>query len=242
MQTDHRHELDSNALADAFAACADRLRPHARSIGLVAALAVIALAAWNLIESRRVAAREESWEACSAAINAGQPAAVEDAAARYAGTPAGLWARLILSDAALEQGVQALVADRALGEQRLRAAEAGYANVLASEPSPTIAARATFGLAKTRESLGGLDEARRGYEVIVQEHPASPMRPLAEERIAALGRESTRQWYDWLASQKLAPATAADGAAPTPDSPAAVAPGADGPPAAPAGSGTDAPG
>ena len=246
MQSDRRHELESNALADSVAALADRVRPHARTIGLIAALAVVALAAWNLVESRRAAAREESWDACSAAINAGQPAAVEDAANRYAGTPAAQWARLILADAALEQGVQMLVADRPQGEQRLRAAESGYAGVLAAAPLAAVAERATFGLAKARESLGFLDEARRGYEVIVREHPAGPMRTFAEERISALGRESTRQWYDWIASQKPVP-PAADGAAPKPPTPAA-GPGEPGAgeqpagPASPAGPGTDAPG
>ena len=245
MQSDRRHELETNALADSVAALADRLRPHLGSLGLVVALVVIALGAWNIVESRRVAAREESWDACSAAINGGQPAAVEEAVARYAGSPAAQWARLILADAALEQGVQALVTNRAQGEERLRAAETAYAAVLASAPLEAVAERATFGLAKARESLGRLDEARPGYEVIVREHPSSPLRPLAEERVAALGRAATRQWYDWLASQKPAPPTN-DAAPATPSSPAGAAePGPAGSPAgpaAPAGTGTGAPG
>ncbi|MFM7108505.1 MAG: tetratricopeptide repeat protein [Planctomycetaceae bacterium] len=242
MQPTRRHELETNGLADSMAALVERVRPHLNAIGLVAALAVIALAGWSLVQSRRSAAREESWDACSAAFSPWQPNVLQDVTERYAGTPAAQWALLILADADLDTGSRTLVADRQQAEQRLRAAEARYSAVLASAPLEVVGARATFGLAKARESLGTFDEARRGYEAIVREHPSSPMRPLAEERIAALGRESTRQWYDWLASQKpAAPANAADGAVPTRESPA-PGPGADGPPPAPAGTGTGAAG
>lgn len=246
MQPDRRHDLKTNDLAESATDLAERLRPHLGSIGLVVALVVIALAAWSIVQSRRSAAREESWEACSTAFNPWNPNVLQDVTARYSGTPAAQWATLVLADAELEQGVRALVPARQQAEELLRVAETRYKSLLDDAPLDVVAARATFGLAKARESLGRFDDALGGYTVIVKEHPDSPMRPLAEERIAALGRESTRQWYDWLASQKPAPATGADGAAPAPQPPAADVPAAPagdgGAPATPAGSGTDAAG
>lgn len=240
MQSDRRHELESNVLADSAAAVVERIRPHLITLGLAAAVAVVACAAWSLVESRREATREESWDACMAAMGSGQAAALDGVVNRYPGTPAAQWSRLVLADGLLDQGSQLLFTDRPQGEQRLQAAVATYSALLASRPLDFIAERATFGLAKARENLGGLTEARSGYAAVVAEHPDSAVRRFAEERIAALERESTRRWYDWFAQQKTASAANADGATPPATTPAAgpAEPAAGGP----AGSGTDAPG
>lgn len=238
MQSGRRHELETNALADAVARVTDRIRPHLGTIGIAAAALVVALASWSLVDARRTAAREESWDACIGALSNGQATAIDAVAARYPGTPAAQWARLVLADGMLDQGSQALFTDRAVAEQRLQAAAATYTGLLAENPIGFVAERASFGLAKARESLGSLDEAVRGYEALVREHPGSAVRPFAEERIAALGRQSTRQWYDWFAQQKPAPPAKADGAAAT--TPDAGSDGAERPAAA--GTGTDAPG
>lgn len=244
MQSDRRHELETNDLADTASALAERFRPYLGTIGLAAAAALIGMLAWTLVDARRVAAREESWDACIAAMTTGQADALDAVAARYEGTPAARWARLVTADGLLDQGSQLLYADRAQAEQRLLAAVSAYSRVLASAPTGLVAERATFGLAKARENLGSLEEARRGYETVVREYPASAVRRFAEARIAALDREATRQWYDWFSQQKPA-AAKSDGAPPEPAAPAggatepATEPAADAP--APTGSGTDAP-
>jgi hypothetical protein len=242
MQPDRRHDLETNALADSVATFVERIRPHLRTLGLAAAAAAVGFVAWTVVESRRAAAREESWDACLAAIGSGQAAALDGVATRYPGTPAAQWARLVLADGLLDQGSQLLYSDRAQAEQQLQSAVATYAALLASSPLDFVAERATFGLAKARENLGSLAEARRGYEAVVAEHPGSAVRRFAEGRIAALDRESTRQWYDWFAQQKPVPPANADGATqpattPAPGEPAAGAPAASG-----TGAGSDAPG
>ena len=65
-------------------------------------------------------------------------------------------------------------------------------------PTALAAQRGIFGLARARESLGELEEARRGYEALAAEYPDSPYRTIAEERVAALSRDSTQQWYKWF--------------------------------------------
>ena len=68
-----------------------------------------------------------------------------------------------------------------------------------------LAERATFGLAKARESLGQLDDARRGYAAVAADFPNGALAQLAADHAAELGRESSRQWYDWFAAQKIVP-------------------------------------
>ena len=242
MQSDRRHELESNDLADSASVLVERFRPYLGTIGLAAAASLIGMLAWTIVDSRRVAAREESWDACLAAMTTGQAAALDAVAARYEGTPAAQWARLVTADGLLDQGAQLLSTDRAQAEQRLLAAVNAYSRVLASATPGLVAERATFGLAKARENLGSLEEARRGYETVVREYPASAVRPFAEARIAALDRDATRQWYAWFSQQKPAAATPDGSAAPESQPPAggAVQPAADAPAAA--GTGTDAPG
>ena len=246
MQSDRRHELESNDLAESVTAVTERIRPYIGTIGLGVVALALAAAAWSLVESRRRTASEESWDACVAAMNSGQAAALADTAARYRGTPAAQWAGLVLADGALSEGTQLLFTDRPRGEERLRTAVSAFRELLDSAPPRLVAERATFGLAKARESLGSLEEARRGYEAVMKDYPGSAVERFAEARISALDREATRQWYDWFAQQKPAPPTS-DGATPSSPQPDSGTAGpATGEPAsgtgAGAGPGTDASG
>ena len=243
MRSERRHELEENDLADTAVTLVERLQPHLRTIGLVAVAALVALGGWTLVSEQRAAGRAESWDACMAALSAGDPRRLDDVIRRYAGTPAAQWSQLLVADNALAEGSQLLYADRARAQERLRAAAGVYGAVLAEAPAGLVAERATFGLAKVRENLGELDEARRGYEALVAEYPSSAAREMADGRIAALSRESTRQWYDWFGSQKPVTPPVPDAAAKPAAEPAAAPaaePGAATPAAEP-GAGTDAP-
>jgi hypothetical protein len=91
--------------------------------------------------------------------------------------------------------------DRSQGVRRLQDAVGRYTAVNAQRPGPLATERAIFGLARARESLGELAEAKRGYEALVVEYPESPFRGLAEERAAALTRGSVERWYKWFESR-----------------------------------------
>ena len=90
-----------------------------------------------------------------------------------------------------------------------------------TKPSDMLAERATFGLAKSRESLGQLEEARRGYAAVAAEYASGALAGLAREHAAALERESTRQWYDWFAAQKIEPPAPPSAPAEAPAQPSA---------------------
>jgi hypothetical protein len=222
MRSERRHELEENDLADTTAAVLEKLRPHLAMLAAVAVLFVGAVAAWTLIAARREATRAESWDACATAINERSGDGLADVIRRYPGTPAAQWAQLTLADSASGEGSRLVFTDKVRGRERLDAAEQAYVGLLAERPVGLVAERATFGLAKVRESLGNLDEARRGYEAVVAEHPGSAVRGMAEQRIAALSRPSARQWYAWFDEQKPEPPAAAS-APPAADAPAAGA-------------------
>jgi hypothetical protein len=216
MDGDRRHELEDNDLAESTVALVDRIRPHLPTIALAVGGVMAALAAWTAVSSQQAASRSQSWDACMAALSEGNPERLADVIRRYPGSAAAQWSQLMMADGAIAEGTQLLFVDRGRARQRLDSAIGIYSGLLAERPLALIAERAAFGLAKARESLGQLEEARRGYETIVAEYPESAVRGIAENRIAALSRESTRQWYDWFDGWKPAPpeppAAAADAA------------------------------
>jgi hypothetical protein len=219
-------ELDDNELASSTMALVDRIRPHLGLITLAIGVLFAVLAGIVLVRSQQAAERTAAWEACLGALAEGNPARLEEVAARYRGTPASWWAELVLADTALADGNSLLLSDPARARTRLAAAAELYQAVNAQRPSALAAERGVFGLARTRESQGQLEEARRGYEALVAEYPQSPFRGIAESRLEALGRPATQRWYKWFATQPAA--SARDESAPsaepagTPPEPAAA--------------------
>lgn len=235
-------DLEDNDLASGTLALVDRIRPHLGTLLLGVLVLFAGLAAWTLIKSQTTATLAAGWDECLAALAEGDPGRLETVATKYGGTAAGQWAEIVLADTALADGNRLLMTDRAQGARRLEEAVGRYTAVNAQRPGPLAAERAIFGLARTRESLGELAEAKRGYEALVAEYPESPFRGLAEERIAALARESTGRWYKWFESQPVAdpakpaaePPKATDEPAAEPAKPAAEPAAESGKPAEPA--------
>ncbi len=224
-------DLEDNDLASGTLALVDRIRPHVGTILLVALVLFAALAALTLIRGQRAAEKSAAWDECLTALAEGDPARLEDVVARYGGSSAAQWAEIVLADTALADGNRLLGSDPARGRRRLEEAVGRYTAVNAQRPEGLAAERAILGLARGRESLGELEEARRGYEALVAEYPASPFAALASERAAALARPATERWYNWFESRPVAATDPADEAAfepatseISPEEPAAQAP------------------
>lgn len=203
--TEELDELEGNALAEKTIEVIDRLRPHANSILLALGGVIVALAAWVLVSSQAATTKSQAWDAFLAGLSGGDPQAFDEVVRRYPGTPAAEWSRLVMADMALIDGTELLFVNKEQAPPRLRAAAELYASILAARPTAMLAERATFGLAKARESLGQLEEARRGYAAVVAEHSEGALAGLARTHAAELDRESTRQWYDWFAAQTIVP-------------------------------------
>ena len=198
-------EIRDNDLAEKTVEFIDSLRPHLNTLLLAAAGLLLAAVGWVLVSSQSAATRSQSWDAYLAGLSSGEVQSFDEVIRRYPGTPAAEWSRLVLADMALTEGTELLFSDKDRAPPRLQAAVDLYSAILGTRPSGMLAERATFGLAKARESLGQLEEARRGYEAVAAEFPTGALAQLAATHAAELGRESSRQWYDWFAAQKVVP-------------------------------------
>lgn len=206
-------ELEGNALADGLGDVIDAIRPHLRAIALAALGLVLAAVAWMWMQQQRAALEARSWDDYLLAVRPVDPAALAEVITAHPGTAAAGWARLWQAEISLDEGSQLLFVDRARATPKLEDAASLYAGVLRARPSGLLAERATFGLAKANEALGKIDEARAGYEAVVDEHPDGLLAGPGRQRIAALSGNGTREWYDWFASQRMTPpaAPSADG-------------------------------
>ena len=227
MQPADLAEIEGNDLAQATMSLVDRIRPHLTMLAVAVGVAFAGLAAWTLVSSQRDAERAQAWDACLTAVASRDAVRLGDVAARYPGSAAAVWSQILLADSALAEGGRLVLVDKTRGRERLQAAAELYAGVMGQKPAEMAAERAVFGLARARESLGELEAAKRGYEVLVAEHPASPLRTLAESRAVALARPAAAGWYDWFESVDAKPAATPA----TPETSPAVVPDA-APPAA----------
>jgi predicted negative regulator of RcsB-dependent stress response len=202
---ERQHDLEQNALAAWIVQLLDAVRPHLVTIiGGGLALA-IALVAWGVFSSTNAATEAQSWDAYQEALTFGDPAAFTEVIERYPDSEAASWAQLVLADRSLAEGTGLAFADRATSQEQLESAADLYTAVLADGPDGLLAERAAFGLAKARESLGQLDEAKAGYAGIVRDFPESPLAAVAQEHADALSGDAARDWYDWFFAQNLQP-------------------------------------
>jgi hypothetical protein len=207
MQPKDLSEIEDNDLANATLSIVDRIRPHLTTIAAAVGIVFAGLAAWTLVSSQRAAEQSQAWDACLSALSSRDGGRLGEVAGRYPGSAAAVWSQILLADSALAEGGRLIFTDKARGRERLQSAADLYAGVMSQPTAEMAMERAVFGLAKAREALGQLEAAKRGYEALVAEHPGSPMRGLAESRVATLGRPATAGWYDWFETHDAKPAT-----------------------------------
>ena len=198
-------------------------------IGIAAICLIGGIVIWRLSVS---AAQEgNAWhEVISATFNNDSAKSIEQfalTAEQYKDHPAGHWAALMEAERALSQGIQTARTNREASVQELVRARAAF-NQLAEAKSDLIQERRLFGLARTLETLAGVDvsdkkdaenvkgveEAIEAYELFLQRHPDSIFASLAEDRISALKTDRAQDFYVWFREQNPVPedrTTPADG-------------------------------
>lgn len=204
MKTERRHELQTNELADWLGRGVQLMEDNARMVlGIIVALAIM-LGAYFYLSGSAEGRNTEGWNSYLQARDDNDVNKLNALAQEYQGTSVSAWAQLALADDNLISGTNELFVSRITANDRLRAAAEGYERVLqtkAAARESLLGQRATFGLARTYESLGELDRARELYAKLADAKQWQP--PLyaadAAHRLADLDQRSTREFYDWFA-------------------------------------------
>ncbi|MEN0110378.1 MAG: hypothetical protein AAF805_06605 [Planctomycetota bacterium] len=208
MDSEHRHELEENALARRLADNIERYRDQLPLVGVAAIALVAAPLVWSAYRSSSQTANAERWQGYVRAVEAGRPdlALLEKAAEDNAGTPVADWSRITWADGKLWEASNVFLRNREQADDAVGEAIAAYEELQRSSQRE-IAERATFGLARSYELQGDLDQARTTYARVT-----GGFAPLAEARIAELESPRVADDYAWLTGLRSTPAEEASDA------------------------------
>jgi predicted negative regulator of RcsB-dependent stress response len=206
MKSEERHKLQQNELADWLAKTITTIKPYQNAIIsgiIVLVLAVIFLTWWTSESSTQAGT---TWKQYIEGISAGNTGALEKMAEDNPHSQASTAANLAAADIKLAEGCNMLFINKATANQELSKAAELYQRVRDQAKSPAILGQATFGLARTRESQGKLDEAIQLYTKAAGEFPNSVFAQMSTKRLDDLKLTSTKEMYDRFAQFDPKPA------------------------------------
>ena len=198
MDSQHRHELEENSLANWLADKVETLKPQLPAILLgviVLVAAIIGVNSWN---TSNASATADRWNDFAVALEQGNPDLVDlkSAADSNPGTPVAEWADATWADGKLFQASQIFFTNRAEADKAIEEAIAIYERLVKSRQRD-IAERAGYQLGRALELQGKLDEAIKQYGRVT-----GAFALVAKDRILQLETDKVKQSYDWITAAK----------------------------------------
>jgi len=206
MNSERRHELQHNALADMLGAQIRRIEPYNKLIAVGVVLLIVAAVSIGLYRSAAVGTRSDATFELLQNSGTGDPEALGVVGERYAETTAGSLAKLLQADALLATGITGLFNDREEALNQLGDAAKRYAEVAGSTKDTLIRSRANFGLARAQESLGDVEKAISAYNTVVSIGESDAIVKVAQQRIDMLKSPVSQEFFAWFEKQDFKPA------------------------------------
>lgn len=206
MNSERRHELQQNVLADYLGGVAKKIEPHTKLIAAAFAIGAIAVVGFGIYQSLAVESRSQSTIKLLQNANSGDADALQAVGAQYPDTTAGALAKLYAADANLGEGVMTLYSDRELAEGKIQDALKAYKDVATSAKGRLLISRAYFGMGQALESQGKVKEAIDAYQNVISQKESDAIVKAAQLRIDLLGKPETKEFLTWFAKQDFKPA------------------------------------
>jgi len=205
MNSERRHELQQNALADLLGAQIKKIEPYTKLIAVGLAIVVVGALAFGFYRSAAVAARSDATLELLQNTGPVDPDALASVGERYADTSAGALARLFQADALLSEAIAGLFDDREAAEGQLDEALKQYTQVAQTSKDTLLRSRAQFGVARTLESKGEVDKAVSAYNRVIDIGESDAIATAARNRIEHLKSPMTQEFFAWFAKQDFTP-------------------------------------
>ncbi|MGL4513529.1 MAG: hypothetical protein ACRCT8_10595 [Lacipirellulaceae bacterium] len=207
MDSEHRHELQENALANWLTEAFDRVQPMLPAIGVGAVVAVAGVIGWNSYSSTQESTVAERWRSYTLAMEGSTPSldALRDASNEHPGTPVADWADITWADGRMFFAADQFLRNRPLADTAIDESVAVYERLVDAKDAG-IAARASYGVARAFDMRGEIDKAIEQYGRVT-----GSFGKLAAARAEELAAPRVKDDYAWLAqaSAKAGPAGAA---------------------------------
>ncbi len=181
------------------------LQEHGKKIVIVGCLAGAALIVTEQVKKSSENEQARVWSKFATAEGA---AGLGGFATDHQGSVAGTWARLLEAEQSFRDGVRLQFSDRKGAESELKRAGEAFDKVLGTANAPAVATeRALIGKARLLETTsdGNFEKALEAYNAFLQKYPESIYKDSVQERIDALKKPGTKDFYAWFAKQDPKP-------------------------------------
>jgi hypothetical protein len=194
MKSERRHELQHNELADWIVKTAKAIQPYQNLILAAVVILVVAGAAYTWWSRTTADQAGRAWYDLNAGLR--NPEKLVKVVEDHPDSRVGQTAAVVLADLRLFSGCNQRFISKALAEPELSKAAELYEADLKATQSEFLRERATFGLARAKESQGELTAARQHYDDVVKKWPKGTYAAVAQQRLDDLNRLETKQMYD----------------------------------------------
>lgn len=206
MKAQHRHELQTNQLAEWLEVKLEQIKPYTQAIIGVLVAAAVLFGVYLYLKQMDHSAAQAASNQLVAAMNSFDPlkdlqATIEN----HPDTPPAIVAQLLLGERLLQTGSNQLYSNKAEGKSSLGKAADAFLTAETSANDPMLREWALFGLGRAHESLNDLDRARADYEKLLKDYPSGSLAASAKNRLQTLSKQSTKEFYDWFAKQDPQP-------------------------------------
>jgi hypothetical protein len=206
MKSERRHELQHNELAEWLFKTGEQLKPYQNLIlaGVAAFVVAVAIYSWWSRNSATKAA--EAWTALNRSIEAGNPDMLGNVADENGNNMVGQMANTVLGDWRLATGCQQRFKSMAISQKELSSAVEAYSKVLQHSRDQTLLERATYGMARTKETQGQLEDAAKYYKEVAEKWPEGAFAAAAKQRREDFKRLDTKLMFGDLRKYEPKPA------------------------------------
>lgn len=207
MKSERRHQLETNILADWLGKNLEALESHKTTIAVGFAIFLALGLVVVFANSGADPAAANQWRSYYSAFvnNDPTPDLEKFVKEQKLATPAVFWGKKALADRYLARGTQMLFLNQKEAKEKLEDAEKLYVEIEKNAGTQTdLRNEARFGLARTAESLGRIDEAKKIMGELVKLGNESSLGKAAAESLKRLENPRTVEALAWFAQQKPA--------------------------------------
>lgn len=199
MKSEHRHELETNVLAQRLDAVIHRIQPYLSTIAGVVAALIVVMFAWSYISGSSAARRSQAWDDFNLAVAEVVPDAnqLREVAQEHPGTAMQRMADATWADSQVWLAARDYIYNRAAAVEALSKATSAYQGIIQSSDDARLRNRAQLGLARVYELQGKLEEARQEYLKV-----GGGYQQYAKLQAERLTQPESKAMYAWLESAR----------------------------------------
>jgi hypothetical protein len=165
MKSAHRHELQTNALAQRLEVAVQQFRPYVSAIAGVAVAVAVAILIWSYMSSASASRQGDAWNAYNQAIGSSMVNLddLQRSAEEYPGTKMQELANITWADGQVWIASQNYIHNRLSSKTAMERAVSAYSGILGTTKDESLRNRAHLGMARIYEMRGELEKARDEY-------------------------------------------------------------------------------